>query len=105
MGGRLLDRPGGLQRGDVPEGVLSGPQAMVAPHRGKRFLGPYFSYDTPLEVDWVWGAFMFFRSSLLDIYPDKKLTESFFYYEDVEWCYLAKKAGFKTYFDPGPEMG
>lgn len=69
--------------------------------RAKILWGPYFSYDRIAYPDWVWGTFFMFRRSLLNIFPDKKLTETFWMYiEDMEWCWIARKAGYKIAFVP-----
>ncbi len=63
--------------------------------------GNYFSYDKIAYPDWVWGTFFMFRKSLLHYFPQNKLTETFWMYtEDMEWCWIARKAGFKIAFVP-----
>ncbi len=42
-----------------------------------------------------------FPHNLLAIFPDKTLPETFWMYvEDMEWCWLARKAGYKVAFVP-----
>lgn len=57
-------------------------------------------YDQPGETDVVTGAAMFIKADVF-----KKigfLDEKYFlYYEDSDFCFRAKKAGFKIMFDPG----
>ncbi|MCF8365315.1 MAG: glycosyltransferase family 2 protein [Bacteroidales bacterium] len=49
-----------------------------------------------LQTDFVLGASMFFHCSLVD--QIGLMDERFFlYYEDVDWCYRAKSAGFQNY--------
>jgi GT2 family glycosyltransferase len=49
-----------------------------------------------LQTDFVMGASMFFHSSLVD--QIGLMDERFFlYYEDVDWCYRAKSAGFQNF--------
>ncbi len=67
--------------------------------RSKIWMGPYFSYDTTLFPDWIWGTFFMFPRMLLKIFPENKLPETFWMYvEDMEWCWLAHKAGYKIAF-------
>lgn len=69
--------------------------------RGKIWFGPYFNYKELAYTDWVWGTFFMFSKTLLNIYPDKKLPETFWMYiEDMEWCWLARQAGYKIAFVP-----
>jgi len=69
--------------------------------RGNFLLGSYFSYDKISSPDWVWGTFFLFPKRMLNDFPDKKLSETFWMYlEDMEWCWLAKKAGYKIAFVP-----
>lgn len=51
------------------------------------------------EVDWVKGALLMIRKDVFEKLAgfDEKI---FMYMEDMELCYRAKKAGFKTYFYP-----
>lgn len=49
--------------------------------------------DKKYKIDYVVGASMFFRSSIIDkigLMPE----DYFLYYEDVDWCLSALKAGF-----------
>ncbi len=52
--------------------------------------------DKENEVDYVIGASMFCHSSLI-----KKIglmpEDYFLYYEDIDWCITAQKAGFRNY--------
>jgi len=51
------------------------------------------------EVDWVKGALFMIRKDIFEKLSgfDEKI---FMYTEDMEFCYRAKKQGFKTYFYP-----
>ena len=55
------------------------------------------------EVDWVKGGFLMVRKNVFD-----KLSgfdeEIFMYTEDMEFCYRAKQAGFKTFFYPNTSI-
>ena len=69
--------------------------------RGSLLLGGFFNHERPVSPDWIWGTFFMFKKNILDYFPDKKLTETYFMYqEDLEWCFYVKKAGFKIYYDP-----
>ncbi|MFZ5366148.1 MAG: glycosyltransferase family 2 protein [Patescibacteria group bacterium] len=61
------------------------------------------SYQTTKEVDWVMGAAMMVKR---EIFPKTGLFDEniFMYYDEVEWCYRIKKAGFKIYFYPEAEI-
>lgn len=51
------------------------------------------------EVDWVTGACLMVRRKIIERVGllDEKM---FMYFEDVDWCYRMKKAGWKIYFAP-----
>lgn len=69
--------------------------------RGKIWFGPYFNYNEIAYPDWVWGTFFMFPHKTLEVFPEKKLTETFWIYvEDVEWCWLIRKAGKNVTFVP-----
>ena len=54
----------------------------------------------PLEVDWVAGMFMGFRSDAFRAVNG--FDERYFlYYEDVDICRRLKTAGYKTVYEPG----
>jgi len=60
-------------------------------------------YTKDREVDWVTGAFMLVRRRVIDkigaFDPDY-----FMYMEEVDFCYRAKKAGFKILYTPQAEI-
>lgn len=71
---------------------LMGPQSL---------LGWHFDHLSLVDADWVWGAFFLMRREVLDIFPNKQLPDDFFmYFEDVQWCYHIKKAGFRIVYNP-----
>ena len=53
----------------------------------------------PVEVEWVIGACILFRrKALQDVGLFDK--EFFLYYEDADWCYRARKMGWKVFYLP-----
>lgn len=56
-------------------------------------------YQKPHEVGWVGGTFMAIKRDLINKIGglDEKI---FMYFEDTDYCYRARKAGFKTMLDP-----
>lgn len=61
------------------------------------------SFDTLTQTDWIMGAALMIRKNILEKTGllDEKI---FMYYDEVEWCYRIKKAGYKIYFYPKPEI-
>lgn len=70
---------------------------------GERFGFLRRSLAKTTEVDWVSGAAMIVRREVVDKIGllDERM---FMYMEEVEFCFRAKKCGFKTYFFPQPEV-
>jgi GT2 family glycosyltransferase len=67
--------------------------------RALLMLNQYFKGDFDTPVDWVSGAFIMFRTEILDKLPEKKLDERFFMYgEDQLWCYQISQAGYENRF-------
>lgn len=67
--------------------------------RSQLMLNQYFHGDYSTYADWVSGAFMMFRRSLLEKLPGHKLDERFFMYgEDQLWCYQFSLLGFRNYY-------
>ena len=65
----------------------------------KRYLLSNWNHKNIRKVDWVCGAYMLFRKeALIDV---GYLDESYFMYcEEIDWCYQAKKKGWKVYYVP-----
>jgi GT2 family glycosyltransferase len=64
-------------------------------------LGWYYHHQRLVEADWVWGAFFLMRRQVLDSFPQRRLPDDFFmYFEDCQWCYHIKKAGYKVVYNP-----
>ncbi len=71
----------------------------------KIFYGLYFNYLEIAYPDYVWGTFIMFPTNLLNIFPNQLLPETFWMYvEDVEWCWLAKHAGYEIAFVPNGKV-
>ncbi len=56
-------------------------------------------YEKPREVGWVSGNFMMLRKEVLEKVGGMN-DEYFMYFEDVEYCYKTKKAGFEIWINP-----
>ncbi|EMI16783.1 glycosyl transferase, group 2 family protein [Rhodopirellula maiorica SM1] len=59
--------------------------------------------DDSCQVDWVAGASFMFRSELIDkigMFDDRY----FMYYEEVDFCYRAKQAGYETWYQPASRV-
>jgi len=56
-------------------------------------------YEEPLQVNWVNGAFMFFRSDAFAVTKGFDTT-IFLYYEEMDICHRLKKHGFTTILVP-----
>ncbi len=74
--------------------------------RSRHYLGTEADYSRPLVCDWVWGTFFIFRREDLGAFPEGKLHEDFFMYqEDVQWCYFFKKRLKKRIvYSPAPKV-
>jgi GT2 family glycosyltransferase len=71
------------------------------PKREALMLHHYFDHKSFANADWVWGAFMLFRKSIIQQLPKKKLSDDFFMYcEDVLWCWDFKQLGYQVHFLP-----
>jgi GT2 family glycosyltransferase len=64
-----------------------------------------YDYTTSHSVDWIWGCFFMFNRKILDLFPDRKLSEDFFMYgEDLQWCYFLKCKNIFPHYYPGGEI-
>jgi len=71
----------------------------------KNLYGPFFYYSEIAYPDWVWGTFFMFTKKLLNIFSNQLLPETFWMYgEDMEWCWLAKQAGYEIAFVPNGKV-
>ncbi|MDZ7392974.1 MAG: glycosyltransferase family 2 protein [candidate division KSB1 bacterium] len=71
---------------------------------GSRLFGrmhlTYFTYDREEQVDYVKGAFLMTRRQTLE--DVGLLDERFFFYgEEMDWCYRARRKGWEVWFTPG----
>ena len=65
----------------------------------RRYLMADWDHDTPRQVDWVLGACLMIRRQAWEAVGP--LDEGFFmYYEDIDWCYRARAAGWDVYYLP-----
>lgn len=98
-GCRLLNGDGSLQysKGSFPT-LHSTVFRMVLPRRMRKY--DLRGYDRVGGCDWVTGAFMLARNQVIG--EVGYLDEAYFmYYEDVDYCLQAKKAGWQVYYYPG----
>ena len=63
----------------------------------------FFYFDKKKELDWVTGAFFLLRREVVEKVGDFD-PNFFLYVEEVEYCYRAKKAGFRVIFNPQTEI-
>ena len=107
-GPRLVLRDGSLDlacRRSFPSPAVSfyrlSGLARLFPHsrRFGRYNLTYLDPNEETEVDAVVGAFMMLRREVIQ--EIGLLDETFFMYgEDLDWCYRAKEAGWKVYYNP-----
>ncbi|WP_353778306.1 glycosyltransferase [Winogradskyella sp. 3972H.M.0a.05] len=61
----------------------------------KKYPNRKLEYETPLEVNWVNGALMFFRSDAFNLVGGFD-TNIFLYFEEMDICQRLLNAGYKT---------
>ena len=59
----------------------------------------YYVANTLIEVDWVAGMFVIFKSSAFDLVRGFDI-KFFMYYEDADICLRLRKSGYKIYMEP-----
>jgi GT2 family glycosyltransferase len=75
------------------------------PKREHLMLHHYFDHQSPMDCDWVWGAYMMFNRDIIKNLPQKKLSDDFFMYcEDALWCWDFKQLGYKIHFMPNAKV-
>lgn len=63
----------------------------------------YFDHESIREVDVVMGAFMLIRKTVFETIG--LFDETYFMYaEETDFCYRARRGGFKTFFFPGASI-
>lgn len=68
--------------------------------RSSYLQGVYFNYKRNGKPDWVWGTYFHFKKEVLASLPGKQLPEDYFMYvEDMQWCYVIRKAGWEICYD------
>jgi GT2 family glycosyltransferase len=60
-------------------------------------------HSEPVPVDFIIGACMFVRKAAIDSIGMLD-EEYFFFYEEIDWCYRMKRAGWLVYHLPGIEI-
>lgn len=66
----------------------------------RSFLKADLDYSVVQEVDWLMGACMMIKKKVVEIIGS--FDEDYFLYaEDTDYCYRARRAGFRVYFVPG----
>lgn len=99
VGPKLLNPDKSPQPSAAPFYTL--PVVFISLLRGDSFLRR--SYQETREVDWVAGACFLIKKEIT-----KKIgfldEEFFMYIEEMEFCFRAKKAGYKTYFYPAAKI-
>src|SRR4030067_1488725 len=97
-GCKLLNGDGSLQysKGSFPT-LFSTFYRMVLPRKMRKY--HLWGYKKAGRCDWVTGAFMLLRDRVIEDvgYLDERY---FIYYEDVDYCFRTKKAGWHTYYSP-----
>lgn len=69
----------------------------------RRYLMAEWDHMTARQVDWVLGACLIIRRQAWE--EVGALDENFFmYYEDIDWCYRARSAGWATYYIPSARI-
>jgi len=56
------------------------------------------------DVDWVTGSFFMIRRACLEAVGPLDAARFFVYAEDIDWCYMAWKAGWKVRYWPGTSI-
>jgi GT2 family glycosyltransferase/lipopolysaccharide/colanic/teichoic acid biosynthesis glycosyltransferase len=68
----------------------------------QRHLMASWDHSEVREVDWLLGAFLLIRRETVETVG--MMDERFFlYFEDVDWCFRMRKAGWKVYYLPEAE--
>jgi len=110
-GGQLIGMEGEIQEScrefpNLLAIILRGtPLHRYFPHNAslRRYLMSDWARDTLREVDWLLGACLFIRREAWDAVGP--LDDGFFmYYEDIDWCYRTREAGWAVYYVPSAQI-
>jgi GT2 family glycosyltransferase len=67
--------------------------------------GRFFNYEKLGEPDWVWGTYFHFKREMLQGNMNEELASDFFMYvEDMQWCFEARRNGWRIAFEPGASI-
>jgi N-acetylglucosaminyl-diphospho-decaprenol L-rhamnosyltransferase len=108
LGVKLLDEKGVLQKScfkfpTVFNSLIekSGFYRLLSENKREEYLlGDFFDHKSSREVDWFYGAFMLARRAAFE--KAGGLPEDYFLFaEDLDFCYLVKRAGSKVWFFAG----
>lgn len=108
VGSRLENRDGSAQCsafrfhtiwGEIDSGARLG---LISRLLAKHVVAPPVS-PIPVETDWVCGASMLVRRAVFD---DVGLLDDgyFMYFEEVDFCYRARQAGWKCWYEPASRV-
>jgi GT2 family glycosyltransferase len=87
-----FDHNKGLRRLILGRGFLEKTNSTRYPNRK-------VAHDQPIQVDWVNGAFLFFRKEDFEAIEGFD-TRIFLYWEEMDLCYRLKQKGYKTMLVP-----
>jgi GT2 family glycosyltransferase len=111
LGVKLLDEKGVLQKScykfpTVSNSLIekSGFYRLLSENKKRDYLlGDFFDHQASREVDWLYGAFMLARREAVE--KTGGVPEDYFLFaEDLDFCYLIKRAGYKIRFFAGAEI-
>ncbi|HEU4719599.1 MAG TPA: glycosyltransferase family 2 protein [Bacteroidia bacterium] len=78
---------------------------LSAEKKAKILSGPFFSHTENAWPESVWGTFFLFPAKILRELPGEKLPDDFFMYgEDLEWCYVFRKKGYRAFYYAGTSV-
>ena len=59
-----------------------------------------WDHETERDVDWLVGAFLLVRRDVMEKVGMLDTAFDPLYYEDIDWCYRIKKAGYRIRYVP-----
>ena len=66
----------------------------------KDYLMSDWDHETERDVDWLVGAFLLVRRDVMEKVGMLDTAFDPLYYEDIDWCYRIKKAGYRIRYVP-----